>query len=393
MTAPSLWLREVEAQLPRWPEAQSEPCDVLVVGGGLSGLSVARALTAAGRAVRVLDRTAPGGGASGRNAGYVLATHVTSYPTMRRHLGADLSRRMLRLAQQNHALIRERFGRLAELRDVGSLMLGVAGDAEEAAVLEDARALLIEDGVPAERVAVPAGLSGFDVALAIPEDGDIHPGRLILALTADLEGRRGTVSSIDRARHEVTLENGARLTYRTLVIATNAWTTDLLPEVSVSPQRAQMLCTAPVAPFLTRPCYAGFGYEYFRQRPDGRVLLGGRRALFLESEATAQPDPSAPVQAALDAYLREHLPAAAAAPVEMRWAGTMGFSADELPLIGAVSADVHVIGGFTGHGLGTALAGAELLARAITGAAGPDDRALLDALAPTRRAATLGAPK
>ena len=387
----SLWLSEAEPSLPHWEEAQSESVDVLVIGAGLAGLATARALAAAGRQVRVLDRDRPGNGASGRNAGFVLVTHVTSYPAMRRGIGADLARVLLRLAERNHAVLRERFGVAAELRAEGSLMLGVVGDASEAAVLAEAHALLREDGVKTEFVPVPEGLSGYDLALRVEKDGEVHPARLVAALATGVDGRLGRVESIDRDGHTVLLASGARIEYRTLVLATNAWTSSLVPELDVSPQRAQMLATAPLPSFLSQPCYAGFGYEYFRQRSDGRVLLGGRRALFRSSEATADPLPTDEVQRALEAYLRAHMPSARDVAIERRWAGTMGFSADGLPLLGTLAPDLHTIVGFTGHGLGTALACAELLTRALTGCATDADRDLLVALAPGRRPATFEA--
>ncbi|MBI1238335.1 MAG: glycine oxidase ThiO [Alphaproteobacteria bacterium] len=49
--------------------------DVLILGGGIAGLSIARALTAGGASVTVLDRAAPGGPASRAAAG-MLAPHA-----------------------------------------------------------------------------------------------------------------------------------------------------------------------------------------------------------------------------------------------------------------------------------------------------------------------------
>lgn len=387
MSAPlSLWLKE--AALPRWSPAVSERVDVLVVGGGLAGLATARACVAGGRSALVLDRGAPGHGASGRNAGFVLATHVTSYPAMRRGIGAERARVLLALAQRNHAIIRAHFGKASRYRATGSLMLGMEGDEAERAVLTEARAMLSEDGVRADWIDVPAGLRGFEAALRIEGDGEVHPAELIAALAFDVPGATGEVLAIED--DVAILTTGERISFETIVLATNAWTSALAPQLKVSPQRAQMLSTAPVPMFLSAPCYAGFGYEYFRQREDGRVLLGGRRAQFRATEGTTDARPTEAVQDALDAYLRQHLPGAARASIEHRWAGTMGFSEDGLPLLGALSPRVHVIGGFTGHGLGTALACAEVLGRSLTGAATAEDRALLSALAPTRAPATFG---
>jgi glycine/D-amino acid oxidase-like deaminating enzyme len=382
----SLWLKETE--FAPWAAARTETVDVLVVGAGLAGLAVARALVANGRSVRVLDRGLPGHGASGRNAGFVLATHVTSYPAMRRAIGPERARALLSLAHRNGALVAEKYGAAAQHRRTGSLMLGVAGDASEKAVLTEARSMLLEDGVRTDWADVPSGLAGFDVALRIEDDAEVHPGRLVAALGSGVEGAMGEVLAIED--DVAILTTGERITFATAVLATNAWTSALAPQLKVSPQRAQMLSTTPAPIFLPAPCYAGFGYEYFRQRQDGRVLLGGLRAQFRTSEGTTDAKPTEAVQEAIESYLRAHLLGAKGTQIEHRWAGTMGFSEDGLPLLGELSPRVQVIGGFTGHGLGTALACAEVLGRSLCGTATAEDRALLSALAPTRTPATFG---
>jgi glycine/D-amino acid oxidase-like deaminating enzyme len=174
-----------------------------------------------------------------------------------------------------------------------------------------------------------------------------------------------------------------------MIVATNARLPELVPSLAsfVTAHRAQMLATAAVPMMLDRPCYAGGGYDYFRQRGDGRVLLGGRRHLFFEAERTTSTAITDDVQRALDAYLEAHLAFARGAAIDARWAGTMGFSADGLPLAGRApnEQDTWVLGGFTGHGLGLALALADHLADAIVDPSSARARdAVLTALRPDR---------
>jgi gamma-glutamylputrescine oxidase len=159
----------------------------------------------------------------------------------------------------------------------------------------------------------------------------------------------------------VRLDDGA-LEASAVVLATNAWTAELLPAVLITPVRAQMLATAPAAPCIARPVYAEWGHRYWRQRDDGSVLVGGFRNRALAEEVGYDVTPTATVQSHLDDQVGELL---GAAPVTHRWAGTMGFSEDGLPLVGAPPGfgRIYVCAGYTGHGMGFALRAAAALAR------------------------------
>jgi gamma-glutamylputrescine oxidase len=140
-----------------------------------------------------------------------------------------------------------------------------------------------------------------------------------------------------------------------------------------------VLLTEPCPALLDRPCYAGWGYDYFRQLADGSLLLGGRRHLFFADEQTGEAEPSDAVQHALDEYRATHMPSTLAAKVRQRWAGIMGFSRDGLPLLGPLPdrERIEVLAGFTGHGLGMAVACGRLAARRMLGRSTRDDAGLL----------------
>jgi glycine/D-amino acid oxidase-like deaminating enzyme len=115
--------------------------------------------------------------------------------------------------------------------------------------------------------------------------------------------------------------------------------------------RLQMLATEPTDEVtFKRPVYARWGYDYWQQLPDGRVALGGQRDHFAEDEWTANGDPSAPVQAALDHLLRDRL-GVRRARVTARWAAPAGFRQNGvLPVCRAVADNVWAVGGYSGTG-------------------------------------------
>ena len=370
----SLWLREAPAA--RWPDAESGSCELLVIGAGLAGASAALHARARGVDALVVERDAPGRGASGRNAGFVLAAHVFEYPDIRARIGADAARDLMALSRRNHARLKERFAAAAEHAPSGSAMLSMEGDEAEARVLEEAAELLRQDGARCHFTAPHPALRGFASQLVLPDDAQLHPGKLVRAMSAEIE--RGVRGHVDAIEGGVARIGEAEIRFERALICTNAHAAQLVPALEgvVTAQRAQMLATAPVTPTLQMPMYANWGYDYFRQRPDGVVLMGGRRHLFRESEATDSLAPTEEVQASLERYVAAHLPFAAGAPITDRWAGTMGFSPDELPLLGrapGMAPAVHVLAGFTGHGLGLATALAEFAVDVITGHASAED--------------------
>jgi gamma-glutamylputrescine oxidase len=150
-----------------------------------------------------------------------------------------------------------------------------------------------------------------------------------------------------------------------VILATNAYSSQLVPSVKIQPTRAQMVATAPdPSPIADMPVYSNFGYRYWRQLATGEVLLGGWRDTSLETEKTYEDQPTPGIQAHLDAALGElHVSAA----VTHRWAGTMGFTESGLPLAGPLEGmpNVYICAGFTGHGMGFAFMTAKRVAEAI----------------------------
>jgi glycine/D-amino acid oxidase-like deaminating enzyme len=110
-----------------------------------------------------------------------------------------------------------------------------------------------------------------------------------------------------------------------------------------------MLGTAPAAPgLIPRPVYHRWGFNYWQQLPDGRIVLGGARDRHAGEEWGAPAEPSAAVQADLDALLRDVV--GVDAPVTHRWAGVVGYTEDELPVFEEVRPGVLAVGGHNGHG-------------------------------------------
>jgi len=198
-------------------------------------------------------------------------------------------------------------------------------------------------------------------ATAFPGDCELQPARWVrvLAGAAAAAGphvrERSPVTAVERHgdRWSVATPGGAA-TARAVVVACDGLLPRLVPELHgiVYPVCGQMLATGPLAdPVVTLPTHSDHGFVYARPTLDGRLAIGGCRSAGLEAEYTDQDSPTPRVQAALDRFIVERL-GLAGVSVTHRWAGTMGFSADLLPVVGEVPGrpGLHVAGGYSGVG-------------------------------------------
>jgi gamma-glutamylputrescine oxidase len=352
----------------RYPGPLPEKTDVLIVGGGIAGTSLLWHLAQRRIDAVLVEREHIAWGASGRNAGFLLAGVAASYAEAVKTYGREKAREVWEITNENH----DRMVDAARGQDVGHRRLGTAilpSTAEERALLIESEQLLSEDGFRAR----------WDgIRLVNPLDGEINPSAMVAALARQARPgaiREGVgVESLSARAHEVVVTSGeAECLAGVVILATNAYTSQLVPGVKIRPVRAQMLATAPDARnVVDTPVYSHYGYRYWRQLATGEVLIGGWRDTTLETENTLDAEPTPEIQERLEGAVRE---VGARAEVTHRWAGTMGFTESGLPMAGPLEGmiegmvegmkNVYICAGFTGHGMGFAFMTAKRVAEMI----------------------------
>ena len=369
MTAapPSFWL-DGPAPPPRPPLSGDIKVDVAVVGAGIAGLATAYALAREGIGVAVLERDRIAGGASGRNAGFVLAGVAENFVAACRRYGEERASRIWRTTTTNRVLLAaivRRHDIDCELAWNGSLQQ--AGDDEEWEEIRESARQLSAEGA---RVTVDAD----GRAACYEEDGEVHPVRLVRGLAAAAEEQGVTIfegTPVTALSPDGVTTGRGRVKAASVVVCTNAYSEALLPRVRIVPTRGQILATAPLPRRLfPRPVYAHRGYRYWRQTPEGRVLVGGWRNNAFDEETGTEARPTDTIQRHLVAFLAEH---GITGPVTHRWAGIMGFSHDSLPYVGRRTDGIYMNAGFTGHGNAFAVVGGEIVASLINSGRHPDD--------------------
>jgi len=338
--------------LQRYPGTLPAAADVLVIGGGITGVSLLHHLALRGLSAVLVERSHLAAGASGRNAGFLLAGVADNYADAVRTFGRSEARSIWALTIENHDRQIEAIGpAFVGHRRLGSLTL--AASPEEARALEESCELLREDGFEA---------TWDGHGLLNPRDGEVDPALLVGALA----GTRRNGSIVEgvgvTALEGTTVHAGAQSCQAGVVIlATNGFTSQLVPALEIQPTRAQMLATSPVDQRVCeRPTYSHFGYRYWRQMPSGEVLVGGWRDTSKETEFGLDSQPTPAIQAHLESKARE---LAAKVEVTHRWAGIMGFTKSGLPIVGPVDGrkNVYVCAGYNGHGMGFAFMSAQKL--------------------------------
>ena len=346
---------------------------VVVVGGGLIGLSAALHLRRADPGVRVtvLESRRVGAAASGASAAGV------------RVMGRDPAERALALESLRRwpDLDRELEGETGYRRG-GGLRVAL-DDAEwtEASRAVEQRA----DGVPVELVDRAAALRlapGLSAdcrgGVYCPIDGQAEALATVRAfaaaarrLGARLEEGVAVRALVVENRRLVAIvrDDGRREPCDVAIVAAGAWSAPLLAKVGVElPLRSrplQMLLTDPGPPALA-PVVGCFGRRLsLKQLADGAYLIGGGWPARIVDEAENRwevLDDS--VRGSLDTARAVYLPLGARS-LARSWAGIEAFTPDDLPVLGPVPAvdGLLVAAGFSGHGFALTPMVGDVLAR------------------------------
>jgi len=358
-----------------FPELEKNTtADIAVIGGGITGVLISYFFTQAGIRTVLLESRLIGEAATGRNTGFILTGTVEHYSRAKELLGEDKAKRLWNLTQENHDILSDIIASESvecEYRKNGSLILGTTEqEGKELAATSEA---LHKDGFSAdyldnEACADLLGNNIFTGGVRMKNDGEFHPVMFVRKLAHVLKRQGVSIYEKSAVKHfssdaasdsiQIETENGT-VSCAMAILATNAYSAKLQPRLKdrIVPVKGQAFVTEPCGTrIFEEVIYANFGYEYWRQLQDGRFLVGGFRENSNDSMDNESEHVDPDLLKGLHDYFISLFPQAKNIPVSHAWAGTMGFSQDGIPLLGAVpgSPNIFVCGGYTGHGLGFA---------------------------------------
>jgi glycine/D-amino acid oxidase-like deaminating enzyme len=373
---------------PRSPLEGAIDADVVVIGGGYTGMWTAWFVSELAPEARValLEGGRCGTGPSGRNGGFVNAMWL-SLPSLRARFGDAAA---LELARASEAQVDgigawcEDQGVDAWYRRAGYLQVSTTPVHDGA--WRDALRAAAELGAPGacepqtpEQVRDRCASPVFRGGAYYPAAATVHPARLALGLRDRLiergvlmfEGVRARRMRQDGGDVVVDAERG-RVRARAAVLAAGgrlAAHPGLRRRLTVT--SSHMVITEPVPDVLQEIGWTGGEcitdsramVQYFRTTPDGRIAFGwGAGRVVPGARVNGRAEVDARIAAEIERRVVRLFPALRGRRIEHAWGGPIDVSPTHLPVIGSLDGGaVHYGFGYTGNGV----APSRLVARAL----------------------------
>lgn len=357
------------------------PADIIIAGSGLVGLWSAYYLKkrAPSLNIKILERGIIPTGATTRNAGFACFGSLTELVADLRNAGEDHMLQLVEMRFKGLKKIKKTFGeKEIGWERQGGFELIAAADAGELRSQIDTLNRLLKNVTGRQKTfrlqndLIPRfGFTGIQHLVGNDSEAQLHSGRLCQALLRLVQSMGVTVlnnveiNSYEKVGGHVLLHTGLPFPLLTsqLLVATNAFARQLLPQLDVNPARGQVIVTSPIdgLPFRGTFHYDE-GFYYFRDLGD-RVLLGGARNLALEQESTDRMTVSDRIQNELERFLRETVLPGRNYTIEHRWSGIMGMGAEKMPILRAVNDQVFCAVRMSGMGVALAPVVGERISR------------------------------
>jgi gamma-glutamylputrescine oxidase len=380
-----------EAYLPITPLTSDRACDVLIVGGGMAGISAAAALMGKGLRVVLLERAILGGSTTGRSAGFLTPDSELELAQLIRRFGTDDAREIWDVPCKGIDLITgnvRRHGLSCDLLHQDSLFLGLGKDGNDALAEEVASRRTL--GFPTTRydaAQLPSvlGATGFAGGVRYTDTYGINAQRYCQCMKRVL--RDGGVevfeaSGVIRLDGHVAATHLATVKAEQIIVCIDKMPRDLDPVAeTIFHAQTFLAISEPLGDRAVARLFpsgdmlqcwdSSLVYSYFRLTGDQRLLLGGG-SLFTTYWPTYFN--AAGIIASVIARFKQRVPDLADLNFIQYWPGLIDTTRDLLPVIKRKQdiEHVHLVSGAVG--LPWAAFCGDFAARAAIGEADADEQ-------------------
>jgi gamma-glutamylputrescine oxidase len=353
-------------------------CDVVVVGGGFTGMAAALAAAEAGAKVVLLEAETVGHGASGRNGGQLIPGLRWSASHLKAEFGLERARAVHDVALEAVARVGTRIAR----HGIGcDFKVGHLEAAWKPAHFDEMRreadVLTREFGRTGLEVVAPGdmcrhvGTDTYHGGLFDAEGGHFHPLNYLLGLAQAARAAGATLH--ERSRVTRLTQDGVVRAETAVgvvvadhaILAADAWTGEVARDLGryTVPLMNYNVATAPlgalaetILPSDSAVADSRFVLNYFRLSADKRLIFGGGERY--------RSTPPQDIGGFVRPYLEGLFPQLRGIAIDHGWGGIVSVTANRLPHLGR-RGRVLFAHGFSGHGaLLTTLAG-ELCGEAL----------------------------
>jgi|SRR5579871_866162 len=362
--------------------------DVTIVGSGFVGLWSAYHLKKnhPKLSIAIVDRGIIPTGASTRNAGFACFGSVTELIADALYSG---EKQMLDIVEMRYKGLKK-IGKIFKNKEIGYEDFGgyeliTASQGHDINILRSnidylnhklkkivkkEKAFYLNDDKITE-----FGFAGIQHLIENRLEGQLHSGKLCQALLRLVASMGITVlntieiKNFERVNGKIELHTNQHFNLSTdqLLVCTNAFAKQLLPDLDVEPARGQVLVTSEIPGLNWKGTFHyDEGFYYFRNLGN-RVLLGGARNSAFEDEHTYELSTTDHIQQTLENFLKEKILPATLFTIEHRWSGIMGVGKEKMPIVKKISEGIFCAVRMGGMGVALAPVIGEQIAELIAG--------------------------
>ncbi|MFQ6555934.1 FAD-dependent oxidoreductase [Pseudomonas sp. Lb2C1-1] len=390
----SLWLEEISSELTPLPSLEgNHVADVTIVGGGFVGLWTALQIVELDPECKVIiiERDICGGGASGRNGGFVMSWWP-KISSLSAQCGKDEA---VRLARASAAAIGEieqfctEHNIDAHFRRAGWLWTATT-NAQRGAwkdVVKTCQRLGESVFLPLSNneVARRAGSGKHLEGVLEMSNATVQPARLVrgmrrVALEKGIKIFENTpMINFERSSPAVLHTPNGSITATRVVLAHNAWSAEI-PELrrTILPVTSTIVATAPIPDRLEKIGWTGgeaitdsqLMVDYYRTTQDGRIAFGkGTGMISFASRVDGGYDDNPSLSEDTERDFRRTYPQLNDVPITHSWCGPIDRTYDSLPVFGHLDGSPHIFYGvgWSGNGVGPSRLGGRILASLALG--------------------------